>query len=163
MGSFAREIQRYLREQLAARRPETTWEVEYRVGGTPVDVGGHSAETLVLLELEWRRADPADNTAKLFRHVAENSVTAERVFVLQLFTRYYDLVNGGVSSKRKNAEFVGRTAADAFERVHYSPLDFDIEPPKRGGEPPNDWRSAADAVVETVTDRLGEATQGEPP
>ena len=160
MGAFADDAQAYLRGELSDRRPGFSWRTEYRIGGTPADVGGVAADTLVLLELEWRRADPADNTAKLFRHLAEEHIEADRVVAFQLFTRYYDLASGGVSAKRKNAEFVGRTAADAFEHLTYHPLDFYVAPPKRGGERPEGWRAAADAAVSRVCDRLHENPGG---
>jgi hypothetical protein len=156
MGAFADDVQVSLCRKLSARRPGRSWETEYRVGGTPVDVVGVDADDLVLVELEWRRADPADNTAKLFRHLAEGTVDAERVVAFQLFTRYYDLARGGVSAKRENAEFVGRTAADAFDRLSYHPEEFDVTPPKRGGERPAGWRAATDAVAGRICDRLDE-------
>ncbi|WP_435116427.1 hypothetical protein [Halolamina sp. C58] len=159
MGSFADDVGAYLRRELSARRPAVPWETEYAVGGTPVDLGGAAGDRLVLVELEWRRADPADNTAKLCRHVAEGSIDADAVVVFQPFTRYYDLADGGVSSKRKNAEFVGRTAADLFDHVTYHPLDFDVAPPKRGGDRPDGWRDAADAIAAAICDRLA----GNPP
>ncbi|WP_053947701.1 hypothetical protein [Halolamina sediminis] len=154
MGSFADDVGAYLRRELSARRPTVPWETEYRIGGTPVDLGGRTGERLVLVELEWRRADPADNTAKLCRHVAEGSIEADTVVVFQLFTRYYDLASGGVSSKRKNAEFVGRTVADVSDHVTYYPLDFDVAPPKRGGDRPDGWRDAANAIATAICDRL---------
>jgi len=160
MGSFADDVGAYLRRELSARRP-IPWETEYRIGGTPVDLGGAAGERLVLVELEWRRADPADNAAKLCRHVAEGRIDADAVVVFQLFTRYYDLASGGVSSKRKNAEFVGRTAADVFDHVTYHPVEFGVVPPKRGGDRPDGWRDAADAVVTTICDRLDEDSVSE--
>ena len=95
MGAFADDVQAYLCREISDRRPALSWGTEHRVGGTPVDVAGVGEESLVLLELEWRRADPADNTAKLFRHLATEHIEAERVVAFQLFTRYYDLVRSG--------------------------------------------------------------------
>lgn len=157
MGAFADDVQAYLRRELRGHRPALSWQTEYRVGGTPVDVVGVAENGLVLLELEWRRADPADNTAKLFRHVGENRIEADNVTVFQLFTRYYDLARGGVSSKRKNAEFVGRTAAESFDHLTYRPLDFDVSPPKRGGERPDGWRDAAELVAKRVGEQADDA------
>jgi len=170
VGEFADAVQERLRERLAERRPSLDWQTEYRVGPTPVDVagvgdlgggGGNAAsestvgETLALVELEWRRADPADNSAKLFRHLADGALDEhDRIVVCQVFTGYYDLARGGVSSKRENAEFVGRVAADAFDRVSYSPVDFDLDPPKRGGEWPDDWRDRADDCARRIDGRL---------
>ena len=118
-----------------------------------VDVGGRRANRLVV-ELEWRRADPADNTAKLFRHAVGKSTDADRLVVFQVFTRYYDLVSGDISSKRKNAEFVGRVAADALDGLSYRSLTIDVDPPKRGGERPENWQEATDAVAETIAERF---------
>jgi hypothetical protein len=135
-------------------RPGHDWKTEYTIASTPVDVAGHRGAQVVLVELEWRRADPADNTAKLFRYLSEETVTADRVVVCQLFTEYYDLASGGSSSKRQNATFVGRVAADALPALSYHPLDVPLAPPKRGGDPPEDWEqavaNAAGAVADTV-------------
>jgi hypothetical protein len=144
MGAFADAVNGRLCERLRSLAPEFEWETEHYVAGTPVDVVGTRDGEVVCVELEWRRADPADNTAKLFRHLVEGSLDAERVRVYQLFTGYYDLGSGGVSSKRRNAEFVGRVAARSVPAMTYEPLDLEIDPPKRGGERPTDWDAAVD-------------------
>src|SRR6056297_1620668 len=144
MGAFATAVQDYLCDSLAASVLAVDWQTEYLIAGTPVDVAGVGDTHLYLIELEWRRADPADNAAKLFRHLDSGEITAEAVTVFHLFTNYYDLARGGVSSKRENAEFVGRMAAEAFDRVAYHPVNFDLDPPKRGGDWPDDWRGQAD-------------------
>jgi hypothetical protein len=154
VGELARAVQDRLRDGLATARPELDWQVEYRVAGTPVDVAGGGRNTLLLVELEWRRADPSDNAAKLFRHLADGQFDADRVVVAHLFTGYYDLARGGVSSKRNNAEFVGRVAADTFERLSYHPVDLAIDPPKRGGDLPADWQEAVDETVKRIASRL---------
>jgi hypothetical protein len=41
-----------------------------------------------------------------------------------------------------------------FEHVTYHPLEFDVAPPKRGGERPDGWQDAADAIAATICDRL---------
>jgi hypothetical protein len=79
------------------------------VGRTPVDVAGEG-RPLLLVELEWRRADPANDTVKLFRHLPEGGLDSQ-VRLVQLFTRCYDLRSDGVSSKRENAAFVGERVA----------------------------------------------------
>ena len=150
MGTFADDVNARLRAALAERRPEFDWETEYPVGSTRADVGGETDAHLVLVELEWRRADPADNTAKLFRHLSEGRLDFERVSAFQVFTGYYDLASGGVSSKRENAEFVGRVAADSFEYLSSHPVEFDLVPPKRGGERPGDWPVVADETVDRL-------------
>ncbi|WP_121821157.1 hypothetical protein [Halostella salina] len=151
MGSHADRVADRLLDRLAAAQPAMDWTTERRVGSTPVDVGGVGDDALCLVELEWRRADPADNAAKLFRHLADGALDGNRrVVVCQLFTAYYDLTSGGVSSKRLNAEFVGRTAAESFERVGYRPVDLAINPPKRGGDLPDDWGAAVDEAAEAV-------------
>ena len=144
MGEFAEAVQERICEHLRESHPDYTWETERYVEGTPVDVAGERTGHLVVVELEWRRADPADNTAKLLRHLAEGALDDhERVDVFQAFTGYYDLKSGGVSSKRENAEFVGETAAGAFEMVTYEAVDVTLTPPKRGGEWPDDWEGIA--------------------
>lgn len=154
MGWLADEVRDHLRDRLAERLPGFEWTVERDVGGTPVDVAGATADRLVAIELEWRRADPADNTAKLFRHLVEGSIEAGRVDVFQVFTAYYDLQSGGVNSKRANAEFVGEAAADALDGFEYRAVDLDVEPPRGGGEFRENWEAAldqtADLIAETV-------------
>lgn len=151
MTSAATRVQRRLRERLAQCHPRFSWTTEYRVDTTPVDVAGESGQELVLLELEWRRADPADNTAKLFRHLASETLDAETIHVRQLFTTYYDLASGEVSSKRKNAEFVGDRVASAFDHVDYEALTLPVDPPKRGGELPSNWERTVDEAASSLT------------
>ncbi|OAQ53957.1 hypothetical protein HTG_00070 [Natrinema mahii] len=105
---------------------------------------------MVALELEWRRADPADNSAKIFRHLYMEQIDADEVLIAQIFTGYYDLTSGGISSKRKNAEFVGKVAADSIDHLSYYPIHLPIEPPKRGEEWPESWAEAADDTVEQI-------------
>ncbi|EMA46948.1 hypothetical protein [Halococcus saccharolyticus] len=166
MGTFATAVQNRLCDMLAERCVSYKWETERRIAGTPVDIAGRRSAEWVLVELEWRRADPADNTAKLFRHLAEGALDrdnvsdasdtpdADRVAVFQAFTSYYDLTSGGVSAKRENAEFVGRVASGALDRFTYTPIEFELEPPKRGGERPDDWRAVADATARTIASDL---------
>lgn len=157
MGENAERVQTYLAERLSESVPKADWETEYRVGNTPVDVAGKLEDSLALVELEWRRADPADNAAKLFRHASgergeEGDVRGVRVF--QVFTRYYELSDGGVSSKRRNAEFVGETAAETLEGFEYAALTLNISPPKRGGVLPEGWRSEVDEAAEEIAEML---------
>lgn len=154
MGEFATAVQDHLRSELASRCLSLDWQTEYRIQGTPVDVAGVGGNSLSLVELEWRRADPADNTAKLFRHLDSGSIDHRHVHVFQVFTKYYDLARGGHSSKRENAEFVGHTAATVSDRLSYHPLDLDIDPPKRGGEWPEGWEEATDEIVDRIVERL---------
>ncbi|WP_276280176.1 hypothetical protein [Halorussus caseinilyticus] len=141
MGEFADAVRDRLRDALAERRPSLDWETEYRVRRTPVDVVGTSPDRFVTVEVEWRRADPVNNTAKLFYYADEGEVDEyDEVVVCQLFSGYYDLASGGVSSKREVAEFVGETAAESVEHVSFHPLRIPIDPPKRGGDWPQGWR-----------------------
>lgn len=155
MGAFAEAVQTRLSETLAERLPGLSWATEHYVGGTPVDVAGVGDRRLVAVELEWRRADPADNTAKLFRHLADGALDDyEEIAVFQVFTGYYNLASGGISSKRKNAEFVGRTASKRFDHLTYRAVDFDLDPPKRGGEWPEGWLSVADETATAIASEL---------
>jgi hypothetical protein len=155
VGAFAEAVQERIRDHLQQKRPAYDWRTEHHVEGTPVDVAGVHDGHLVVVELEWRRADPADNTAKLFRHLAEGALSdRDRVDVFQAFTGYYDLQSGGVSSKRANAEFVGETAARAFERVRYRAVEVGLDPPKRGGDWPEGWEALADDTAATVARHL---------
>jgi hypothetical protein len=164
VGEFARTLQTTVRDDLASRTTGFEWVEEYDVGGTPVDVAGVSAErdgdsvtddeaanVLVAVELEVRRADPANNTVTLLRALENGALDRfDRVVVCQVFTAYYDLVNGGVSTKRENATFVGRLAADAYEGVVYHAVDLPVDPPKAGSEPPEGWEAAVEAAVGAV-------------
>lgn len=160
VGEFADAVRDRLYDALGERRPDLDWTTEHRVRTTPVDVVGvggtaaddapaHGSEPdpprFVAVEVEWRRADPANNTAKLFYYAAEGEFDGyDEVVVCQVFSGYYDLDSGGVSSKREVAEFVGRTAAATVERVSYRPVALPVDPPNRGGEWPTGWRAAVD-------------------
>jgi hypothetical protein len=144
VGAFANEAQNHLRATLVEGAPGFDWTTEHRVGATRVDVGGRTGGLLVVVELEWRRADPATDTAKLFRHLESGALEAyEHVTVVQAFSGYYDLASGGVSSKRENAEFVGSVAEAALAGVTYHPIEFDLDPPKRGVDWPDDLREGS--------------------
>ncbi|MFT4904365.1 MAG: hypothetical protein ACI8UR_000922 [Natronomonas sp.] len=148
MGDDANRVAAELKALLEERWPNRSWTTEEHIGRTPVDVAG-TGDPRVLIELEWRRADPSNNTVKLFRHIAEDSID-QSLLVIQLFTRYYDLKSGGVSSKRENAVFVGDRVAETFDSVEYEALTLDIEPPKRGGPLPGEWEKATERVVEEI-------------
>jgi hypothetical protein len=150
MGKFARDVQEYLRDCLEVDHPRFEWTIEHDVAGTPVDILGEDDGSLVCVELEWRRADPADNTAKLFRHLSEGTFPTERVIVYQIFTNYYDLASGGISSKRLNAEFVGQTASETLSGLSYHPIEFAMIPPKRGVDRPDDWQTVADETASEI-------------
>lgn len=154
MGEFATDVQSWLCDSLTELQPQFGWRTEHRIASTPVDVAGHATDHIVLVELEWRRADPADNTAKLFRHLTEGTLAADHIDVFQIFTGYYDLADGGISSKRKNAEFVGRIAAETLDAFGYHAIEFDLTPPKRGAERPNDWQTVADATADRISVQL---------
>jgi hypothetical protein len=153
VGEFATRVQERLREHLAAARPEYDWTTERPIAATPVDIAGENG-ALVVVELEWRRADPAANTAKLFRHLSTGTIDTDRVAVVQLFTGYYDLADGGVSSKRHDAEFVGSVAAETVDGLTYDPLPLDIDPPKRGGDEPGGWEVAVADAAADITARV---------
>ena len=150
MGEFADVVVHRLKDNLAQSCSSYAWETEYPIAETPVDIAGVGGDRYVLIELEWRRADPADNTAKIFRHLSTNELPAEQVMILQLFTDHYDLVSGDTSSKRKNAEFVGETAAELLEHLTYHPIDFEIDPPKSGEARPNKWKHTTDETTEQM-------------
>lgn len=146
MGEFADDVVSRLKDRLEPNLSAYDWEAEHVISGTPVDLAGASANETILIELEWRRADPADNTAKIFRHLSE-SESMRDVTVMQLFTDHYDLVSGDVSSKRKNAEFVGKVAADSLDELNYCAIGFDIDPPKSGTERPPGWKETTDSMA----------------
>ncbi|WP_227352920.1 hypothetical protein [Haladaptatus salinisoli] len=144
MGEFAEAARDRIRDTLAERLPRFAWGTEHRIRRTPVDVAGRTDDRFVAVELEWRRADPVNNTAKLFYYVDEGELAEyEQITVFQAFTGYYNLDGGGISSKREVAEFVGNVAAESFERVSFHPVTFGLTPPKRGGEWPEGWESVA--------------------
>ena len=150
MGEFADEVVHRLKDHLEQFCSSYAWETEYPIAQTPIDIAGIDGDRYVLIELEWRRADPADNAAKIFRHLSTREIPAHQVRILQLFTNHYDLISGGVSSKRKNAEFVGETAAELLEHLTYHPIDFEIDPPKSGEDRPPQWKDATDSTGEKL-------------
>lgn len=154
MGAFARDVQKRLRNHLNTEHSRFHWSVEHTVAGTPVDVVGEDEDTLVCIELEWRRADPANNTAKLFRHLSDETLTATSVIFCQIFSDYYDLKSGGVSSKRLNAEFVGQVASDALPGLSYHPVEFAMVPPKRNAARPENWQAVADDTAALIAPLL---------
>jgi hypothetical protein len=152
VGSHADRVTAELAAALAERRPDFTWTTEHYVGRTPVDVAGEG-NGRVFVEIEWRRADPANNTVKLFRHLSDSGVDGP-VSVVQLFTRYYDLQSGGVSSKRANAEFVGERIASTFDHVSYEAAILDIDPPKRGGTLTEGWQKEVEEAADELVEEL---------
>ncbi|SHG44282.1 hypothetical protein [Halobaculum gomorrense] len=151
MGKAAKRVQRHLRERLACVLPRYEWHEEHVVGDTPVDVAG-VGDALVLVELEWRRADPANNTVKLFREFVETDLASsfDSVHVVQLFSRYYDLAAGGVSTKRRNAVFVGGRVAETVPAATFTAVTLGIDPPKRGGDLPEGWRESAEDAADRI-------------
>jgi len=174
VGEFADAVRDRLRDGLEERRPSFDWETEHYLRRTPVDVAGRDADRFVAVELEWRRADPANNTAKLFYYAEDGDLDAyDDIAVIQVFSGYYDLASGstsasgagpssgrstdssvGVSSKREVAEFVGETAAESVDRVSFHPLTLAVDPPKRGGERPDGWREATEETVGEIASLL---------
>lgn len=147
----SRDVQKYLQNRLITEHSRFHWSVEHTVAGTPVDVVGENEDTLVCIELEWRRADPTNNTAKLFRHLSNETLTATIVIFCQLFSDYYDLKSGGVSSKRLNAEFVGQTASDTLPGLSYHSIEFAMDPPKRNAVRPKNWQAVADDTAVAIS------------
>jgi hypothetical protein len=154
MGNHATEVQEYLAKNLARGADSFEWHAEYRIGSNPVEIAGVKDNVLIIVELEWRPADPSDNTAKLFRHLNSDTIDESQVIVAQLFTDYYDLSRGGISSKRLNAEFVGKTAANAYTELQYHAVDLCIDPPKQGQRLPEDWRDATDDALEIIQTQI---------
>lgn len=155
MGKFAKAVQEYLCDSLNKEYNDQRWITEYKIAGTPVDIAGFEKNQFYLIELEWRRADPADNAAKLFRHFNAGEIDAEEVTVFHIFTKHYQLSRGDSSSKRKNAEFVGQMAAKTFERLSYTPIEFDLDPPKQGKEWPENWKKIADKATASLCNEIG--------
>jgi len=155
VGAFADAVGEHLRTGLEERLPSFDWHTEHYLRRTPVDVAGRSGDRFVAVEVEWRRADPANNAAKLFYYVEDGELDAyDEVAVVQLFSEYYDLASGGVSSKREVAEFVGETAAESVDRVSFHPLTLPVDPPKRGGDPPDGWRDRTDETAGEIASLL---------
>lgn len=71
MGDFANDVTQRLMQLLSKDLSEFNWESEYRIGGKPVDIVGVKSAHYILVELEWHRADPADNVAGIFRQLTK--------------------------------------------------------------------------------------------
>jgi len=155
VGEFTDAVHARLRDALAARDPGREWTTEWYVQRTPVDVAGvpDADAPLVLVEVEMRRADPANNPVKLARHAADGAFDRP-VALVHLFSDYYALADGGHSSKRENAEFVGGLASDALDGFDYHAVDLALAPPVRGDDPPADWEDAVENAADRVTDRV---------
>jgi hypothetical protein len=157
VGEFANAVHEALRDALATRDPTRDWQTEWYVRRTPVDVAGVPVtpatpdDPLVLVEVEMRRADPANNPVKLARYASDGAFDYP-IRLVQVFSDYYDLADGGVSSKRENAEFVGQPAAAELDSVEYSAVDLAVAPPVRGDDRPDDWRAAVADVADAVGD-----------
>lgn len=52
MGEFATAVQTYFCDSIADAYPSMTWDTEYVIGGTPVDIVGRNSGQLFLVELE---------------------------------------------------------------------------------------------------------------
>lgn len=154
MGEFAEAVQEYMCNSLSTRVSNLNWQTEYNIAGTPVDIVGKTGQKLYLIELEWRRADPADNTAKIFRHLESGELDADELIVFQIFTNHYSLSSGGISSKQKNAEFVGTVAAETYNYLTYVSVPFKMEPPSRGNSWPDGWQKVANETLEVIIDNL---------
>lgn len=155
MGEFAEAVQSHLCTALDENFGSIDWKTEYEIGGTPVDIGGDNGKGLCLIELEWRRADPADNGAKLFRHLDQGTIEAQRVVAFQVFSEHYDLKRGGVSSKRMNAEFVGKMAAESFSHLSYIPIELPLDPPKQSEDWQSNWKVSCSPVIAEICEVLG--------
>jgi hypothetical protein len=47
-------------------------------------------------------------------------------------------------------------AADTFDRMGYTTVEFPLDPPKRGGAWPADWAATTEAVAETISAEIDE-------
>jgi len=153
VGAFADDLHAALRDALASRDTSRDWQTEWYVRRTPVDVAGvpgDAAAPVVLVEVEVRRADPANNPVKLARY-ADAGDFDRPVRLAHVFTDYYDLADG-VSSKRENAEFVGDLVAESLDDFRYDALSLPVSPPKRGSDPPAGWRDAVENVAAEILD-----------
>jgi len=158
VADFTDRVHAHLRDALAARYPARSWETEWYARRTPVDVAGvptDAAAPLVLVEVEMRRADPANNPVKLARYAHEGDFDRD-VRLVHLFSDYYALDSGGVSSKRQNAEFVGTLASDHLDGFAYDAFTLGVAPPKHGATPDGAWRTAVDEAAAAIDSLLGE-------
>lgn len=154
MGKNADKVQERMEDVFRQLKPGYDWDTEYSIEDTPVDISGLSGDSIFLVELEWRRADPADNIAKIFRHIEAENLEEDQVKIVQIFTAYYDLKRGGVSSKRNNAEFVGKITTQSIQKVTYHAVDFDLAPPKEDEELSKNWERKTRETCKKVLKNL---------
>ncbi|GGN11900.1 hypothetical protein GCM10009021_09880 [Halarchaeum nitratireducens] len=158
VADFTDRVHARLRDGLAARHPARSWETEWYARRTPVDVAGvpdNAAASLLLVEVEMRRADPVNNPVKLARYAHEGDFDRD-VRLVHLFSDYYALDSGGVSSKRENAAFVGALASDHLDGFAYDALTLDVAPPTHGATPDGAWLTAVDEAAAAIGSLLGE-------
>lgn len=122
------------------------------------DLFGQYENQIYIIELEFKRQDPAINVIKVFRAVDENkrSLKGKEIFFIHVFSECYS----SKGAKRKNAEFTGEKMSMAFRNLEYVSIDFNLAPPKEGDSFPSNTDIAIKGLVvkiEKLIKNLGKA------
>jgi len=111
------------------------------------DLFGQYENKVYIIELEFKREDPATNIIKVFRAVDENLqiLNKTKICFIHIFSDFFNLKK----EKRINAEFVGKKMSKEFNNLEYISMDFNAVPPVRGASfPSNTDRAIKNLTIE---------------
>ena len=109
-----------------------------------------SGEPLVLVEIQWRRANPVNNPVWLLRSLESDDFPARRTVLARVFTRDYDLATGGYLTRRRNAEFAGRLPDGPLSTVSDRAFTLDVALLRGTASLPAGWCLAVEPVSTRV-------------
>jgi len=109
------------------------------------DLFGQYENNIYIIELEFKREDPAINVIKVYRAVDEKLQILDKtkVYFIHIFSDFFNFNK----EKRINAEFVGKKMSKEFSYLEYISIDFNVAPPVRGDSFP----SNTDIAIKNLT------------